>query len=116
MRMQKAMSKSKVFLALGIGGLVAIAVWVSALRSDQYAVAKRLMTSNQLRALTGEVKISVLTGFNITRTEGRTSNISIYILGARERGWLRVEIDNTALGSHLKAATFEQHNLTTLNE
>lgn len=106
MRVQKEM-KRKLLITSLLGALIAVAIWVFALSSEEYRITKGVVTSEALAQRVGQIEYSVLTGFRLSYGEGRTSSMSVYLIGTKSRGWLRVTLEQGRGGTSVVSATFE---------
>ncbi len=82
--------KLKLLVSSLLGALIVVAIWVFALRSEEYRTTKGGFTSEALSQRVGQIEHSLLTGFKLSYGEGRTSSMSVYLMGTKSSGWLRV--------------------------
>jgi hypothetical protein len=104
-------SKKSLVRAAILGGVFVIVAWVYAVNSAPYEQASRILSSEQLKGIAGDIRFRLLTGFNITSTEGRFSTVSFYVFGTRKSGYLRVVLVNQQQQLVTKSATFDGQEL-----
>jgi hypothetical protein len=111
MWLQEVVSSRRFIVGAVVAATFIVAAWLYALSSLQYKQAKAIAVNEQLVSSTGEVKFTVLVGFNITSVEGRSSRVSLYVFGERASGYLRVTSLNGERGPVVDSASFGDHVL-----
>lgn len=94
-----------------VGAVSIFFIWLIVLNSTRYKLAISVLGNKNVLAMTGEVRLSLLTGFSIKSAQGRSSIFSIFIIGERESGFLKVEIENQTQGPVLELVTFKDREI-----
>lgn len=105
--------KYKLLTASMLGFLLVAAIWVFALKSQEYRITKGVATSEAVVTRVGQIEYSLLTGFRLSYGEGRTSNMNVYLVGTKSRGWLKVTFEQGLDGPTVVFAAFDGEAIPT---
>jgi hypothetical protein len=107
MWLQKVVSRKRFGVGVLSTAAFFAAIWLLALNSPQYREARTVVGSTQLTAISGEVKATILLGFRVSNSEGQFSTISLFVIGERASGYLRISLGNGRDGPTVDSASFK---------
>jgi hypothetical protein len=99
--------KKKLIVSFLVGLVFAVAIIVFALTSAEYRVAKQMLSTAPIYQQVGRVECHFMTRFKFSyRDDQTTAKVSLYVVGERQRGWLRVSLEREKGVPRVVSATF----------